>query len=126
MSLVWATRPYFWIAILVDYGTLVFLMALPKLVKEEWKTSRFNLCYEYVSRTRTRTVRLRLFRQGVFAITVDLCRPPGEPGLLSTGRVGGWHRQGSRVTLQDRQESASFEELEGRTTQNPAPVIRFF
>jgi hypothetical protein len=100
------TRHYFWTAIFFDYGTLVFLVAVPVLVKEVWSTTSFNLLYEYLGQTATQTVRLCLPRGDVFTIRVALHRPHGEYGLVSTGRVGTWRREGSSVTLQSNGESA--------------------
>lgn len=40
------TRPYAWVGILADYGTLIMFVAIPMLAWESWTTSRPRLCYK--------------------------------------------------------------------------------
>ena len=37
------TAPYAWLSPLADYGTIAFLLAIPRLTKEAWNTSRFPI-----------------------------------------------------------------------------------
>jgi hypothetical protein len=104
-----ATRPYCWIALIVDYGTLAMLFALPRLVQEIWATSRFNLLGEYLGQTGRKNVSLRLFRHGIFTIRLELNRPSGECGIVGRGTIGTWQRDGKRLTLLVEQESAVFD-----------------
>src|SRR5207249_2124747 len=76
------TRPYAWVAVLVDYGALVFLVAVPFIVREIWRTSRYNLLEEYIGEQGNKTVTLRLFRRGIFTIQVQVCRTRDEWGLM--------------------------------------------
>jgi len=45
--LVPALRPYAWAAVLMDYGTLLFVVKFPGLAVELWSTSRFTVLAEY-------------------------------------------------------------------------------
>jgi hypothetical protein len=47
MLLLPPTRPFAWLAPLIDYTGVLFLLALPRLVNELWRTSRFNLLELY-------------------------------------------------------------------------------
>lgn len=114
MLLLPAARPYAWSALLLDYGTLAVLLAAPKLGRELWSTSRVNLLHEYVSETDRETVHLRLFRRGVFTLRLNLHRPPGECGLVSTGMIGTWQREGARLTLRTEHEEAVWEVVRER------------
>jgi hypothetical protein len=109
MFILSATRPYCWTALVLDYGTLALLFASPRIVREAWGTSRFNLVSEYLGKTGVKTAWLRLFRRGIFTIRLELHRQPGEYGLISTGTVGTWQREGKSVTLSTGQESAIFD-----------------
>lgn len=104
-----ATRPYAWSALILDYGTLAFLIASPRLIRDAWSTSRSNLLCEYLGEAGMKTVHLRLFRRGIFTIRLHLHRPPGECGLISTGTVGTWQRDGARLTLRTEREAAVFD-----------------
>lgn len=109
MFLLPATRRYCWTAVILDYGTLAFLFAVPRLVQELWSTGRFNLVSEYVARAARTTARLRLFRRGVFTTRVEVRRTAGECGVISIGNIGRWQREGNRLTLHTQWESAVFE-----------------
>jgi hypothetical protein len=113
MFLLPATRPFCLIAVVIDYGTLALLLASPRLVREVWSTSKFNLVSEYLGQAGMKTVYLRLFRRGVFTIRLQLHRPAGERGLVGTGTVGRWQRDGTRLTLRTEQESAVFDVVRG-------------
>ena len=103
------TRPFAWVALLVDYGTLAFLLALPRMADELWSTSRFNLLEEFAGRRDNRRVCLRLFRRGVFTLEYEIHRPPGEFGLTRAGTIGSWKREQSRLLLDRGGDSAVFD-----------------
>ena len=39
------TRPYAWLGIIIDYGTLALIMASPRLMREAWLVSSVNLLH---------------------------------------------------------------------------------
>ena len=114
LALLAPTRHYAWAAILADYGTLALLVALPMLVREVWKTRRFNLAAEYRGERGTLSARVRLYRSGVCVIRYDLRRTPGEVGMTGTGRVGTWSQDGQRLVVRVGEEAAEFEVAEGQ------------
>ena len=111
------TRPYAWFSPLLDYGTLAILFASPRLIREAWSTSRINLVCEYAGKAGIKTARLRLFRRGIFTLRLNLHRPPGECGLISTGTIGTWQREGTRLMLCTGQESAGFDVVRDQPTE---------
>ncbi len=86
-------RKWCWVALLVDYGTLVFLLALPKVAKELWQTSRVNLVYEFAGKDGGKEIKIRLYKAGVFTIKHRFTRAKGEPGLLSSSDIGSWSKK---------------------------------
>lgn len=117
MLLIPATRPYAWSAVILDYGTLAFLIASPRLIRDAWSTSRVNLLCEYLGEAGLKTVHLRLFRRGIFTIRLQLHRSPGECGLTSTGTIGTWRRDGTRLTFHTERESAVFDVVRDSPTE---------
>jgi hypothetical protein len=89
------TRPYWWIAIFIDFGTLALLLAMPTILSEMWAHSDRNSLHTFGSTIDDRTVNVRLFKNGdcVINISFDPPRPYGEHGSLavSAGFVGKWH-----------------------------------
>lgn len=90
------TRKWAWIPILLDYGTIRLLLSVPKIAKELWDTSRFNLVKELVSKEEKRTVTLRLYKSGAFVIEYAFKLDPDEQGLLGKSDLGIW-RQGEGI-----------------------------
>jgi hypothetical protein len=105
------TRPYAWVALLLDPGTLSLLRSLPKVAKELWGTSRFNLHREYVGKNGPKLLVLRLFRKEVFTFRADIKRPPDEPGYINAGMIGAWRMENGRMHLQTEDEAAVLERL---------------
>lgn len=99
------------VAPLLDYGTLAVLQALPRLARELWSTSAFNLLSEFRAESGPRTIRLRLFRRGVFTMRLEIRRGPSELGLTSAGSIGSWHRSASGLKLEMGKEVAIFENI---------------
>ena len=125
MLLLPGTRPYTWTAVILDYGTLVVLIALPWIVGEFWRTSRYNLLEEYVADHGIKTVYLRLFRKGVFTIEQHFRRQTGESGLISAGTIGEWKRERDRLMLRLDGQSAEFESLPGIESEGLRQVVGF-
>ena len=111
------TRTYAWTALILDYGTLAFLLVSPRLIRDAWSTNHINLICEYLGEKGMKKVRLRLFCRGIFTIRLRLDRPPGECGLTSTGTTGTWQREGARLELRTERESAVFDVIRDRPTE---------
>ena len=109
MLMLSSMRPYACSALILDYGTLAFLVASPSLIRDAWRVSRFNLLSKYVGAAGRKTVHLQLYRRGIFTIRLHINRPAGECGLVGTGTVGTWQRDGARLTLHTGRDSATFD-----------------
>ncbi len=92
------TRPYWWIAACVDFGTLGLLIALPSLVYQLWEHSNRNVRHQFTHIDGDRTVNIKLFNNGNAAIQVsfDPPRPIGNRGSLAESRTcaGRWADNG--------------------------------
>ncbi|MBM9520827.1 hypothetical protein JWG39_13470 [Desulforhopalus vacuolatus] len=102
------TSRYAWAGILVDYGTLVLLLALPMLAWDSWTTSRFNLLYRFLADADGRRDDIRMFKRNKFTIKTDYDPPiPGDEHgalVLSQGRVGKWLTAGDSFCLEGYEE----------------------
>jgi hypothetical protein len=98
------TKPYAWVGILADYGTLIIFVAIPMLAWESWTTSRFNLLHRFLSEADGRRDDIRLFKRGRFTIKTeyDPPVPSNEHGAfaVSQGRVGTWRSDGDTFCLE--------------------------
>ena len=88
------TKPYAWAGILVDYGTLTLMLAIPSLARESWTISRIKLLHRFLSVSNGRRDDIRLFKRGKFTIKTEY-NPPvpcNTHGALavSQGRTGTW------------------------------------
>ena len=117
-----STRPFYWLAAALDYGTVILISALPRLVDELWKTSRYNLLEEYIGEDGLKSVRLRLYRNGVFTIRQHFRRIAGECGLVSAGDIGNWSREEGRLELATNGDTSAFETLEINGIETLAPA----
>jgi hypothetical protein len=92
-------RKWSWIAVLMDYGSIVFLITLPKLAKELWQTSRINLVSKLTGKDNTKEVELRLYRAGVFVIRHRFFLEKGQTGLMESSDLGQWHEEDGVIVL---------------------------
>lgn len=118
-------RPYAWAVVFLDYGTIVFVVVFPRLVREMWSTSWFNLMEEYVGVRGRTTVRVRLFRREVFIITWRVARPAGDYGLVEMSRVGTWEREPHRLIIRIGDDEAVLVPLLGVSGWRPSGWFDF-
>lgn len=99
------TRPYAWLSVVADYGTLLLLLALPTMIGEAWATIRVNLIRSFVSRQPGRVTEIRLFKKGVFTCEIKYDRGVAslqESGWLESLRfLGNWRQENSDFVLDD-------------------------
>jgi len=112
-----ATRKWAWIAIVLDYGTLALVVALPWLLYDSWRYSSNNLLQQYYGEAGVKNVRLRLYRRGLFVIAL---RGRSSTGEFQLNIAGTWQRQGVRLTLNLRNEAAVFDVIQ----DEPNGVLR--
>lgn len=88
------TRPFAWLALVADCGTLGILLGMPFIVREIWSTSRFNLLHSFASSASGRQVSIKLFRRHVAVISVKFDPPircvERDSYVQSFGMVGNW------------------------------------
>lgn len=99
-----ALRPYAWTPLILDLGSVGFLLGtLPRIAKEKWQFSSFNLLREYRSTTDpTKTATLRLYRSGVFVLRLDFHRQENERGIGQFTRLGTWQETATGLKLVTR------------------------
>ena len=107
------TRPYAWLGIIIDYGTLALIMASPRLMREAWLVSSVNLLHGLTGLNNGRRDDIRLFRKSIF--TIRCVHEPGVPcneyGALvqSYGFGGTWHEQEGVFVLEGYAERRVLE-----------------
>ena len=107
------TAPFFWIALIVDYGTLRLLLALCLLAHELWVTSSINLLHKFATKDTTRTISIELFRGKTALINFQFSpnQPCNDAGALihSTGFLGNWTQEEDRFVITSYAENRSLE-----------------
>ncbi len=96
------TRPWWWVAVLADYGTLMFLLGLPWIIRESRSTSRFNLIHEFSNVQVGRSLKVRLFRNSIAVIEAKF-DPPRAKGddrfTVAFSWTGDWEQVGNRFRI---------------------------
>lgn len=107
------TAPFYWIALIVDYGTLSLLIALPRLAQELWETSSINLLHKFTTKDATRKIVIQLFRgkKAIIKIQFSPSQPCNDYGALisSLGFLGNWTQEEDRFVIMSYAENRSLE-----------------
>jgi len=98
-------RSYAWAVVLIDYGTLIFFYSLPRIIREMWQTSHYNLVAQYHGSSGPLAVCIRLFQRGIFTIDYHIQRNPDQAGLVRSSNVGTWRQEGEDLRLQIDKQS---------------------
>ncbi len=97
------TRPYAWLCIIADYGTLIILISIPYQIAEYWPVSKFNLLHSFISCEPNKKIKIKLFKKGIFTIsaTLDPPTPYDETGVLITdfSFEGSWEQTDNTFML---------------------------
>ncbi len=97
------TRPYAWLSIIADYGTLIVIISIPYQFKEYWPVSRFNLRHSFISLNPNKKIKIKLFNKGIFTIsaTLDPPAPYDKTGILISdfSFEGSWEQTGDTFML---------------------------
>jgi hypothetical protein len=103
LALLPETRAFAWFALVADYGTLVLIIASPRLAYEFWATSRFNQLHCFRSNASGRDITIKLFRRQIAVISVTFAPPVlcNDYGVLVQyfGMVGKWARTESGFSI---------------------------
>ena len=97
-------KQYAWAPLILDIGSAGFLfLSLPRIFKEWWQFSAFNLQQEYRSTTvSAKTATLRLYKSGVFVLRLDFHRQENERGIGQFSRLGTWQKTATGLKLLTR------------------------
>jgi hypothetical protein len=95
MALLPQTRPYAWLALVVDWGTFSFIVfGLPYMAFQFWSTSRINLVHSFASLSSGRAVGINLYRRHIAVISArfdpPLLRDDNGAHVVSFGLQGKW------------------------------------
>jgi hypothetical protein len=109
-----ALRPYAWLAVLVDYGTLLFILSLVLSVRGQ---SSLQMLEEYVAKAENKKVILRLFSKDLFDLRQEFKRGHSWQGRREYQGVGTWQREGQCLKLQMGSNTAVLEPLPGKKVE---------
>lgn len=104
-------RQWCWVPVLLDYGSITFLLALPRVVRELWQTSRINLVHEFTGKDYNKEVKIRLYKAGVFTLKLQFVRPKRSAGLLAASRIGSWSATDGTIVLTEGEDSLTLQQL---------------
>lgn len=94
LALLPATRLFASLALIADYGTLILIIAVPRIAYEAWSTSRINLLWCFTSTTKGRIIAVKFYRRHVAVISArfDPPIPCDDHGsrVASFGLAGKW------------------------------------
>ena len=85
---------------LTDPGTLCFLILLPRLAAEWWRTSRFTRLLTFCGRNDALTVTLSLHRAGHYRLQQHWS-PPAANGMVMSSETGRWVQDSATLLLQN-------------------------
>ena len=125
-------RPWFWVPVILDFGSLHLLLAVPTPAAECWRTSHWNLVQELDSTSADGWVaRIRLYKGRNFVLLVRWEIRPEDAGWIEIRRVGNWVAEGKRLLLQGEESTLVLTsencDAEGcfRVEQDLAELCRF-
>jgi hypothetical protein len=93
LALLPETRSFAWLALIADYGTLVLIIALPRIGYDPWSTSRINLLHSFTTDATERAIAIKLFRRQIAVISAEFDPPVAcghDASVQSFGLVGTW------------------------------------
>ena len=90
------TRPYWWLGLLTDYTLIALVIAIPLMIVEAWRTSRFTRVQLLRAENEPRRLELSLHSGGHFLLraTFEPPMPRDAHGtcVSSFGAVGSWQK----------------------------------
>ncbi|QTD43769.1 hypothetical protein [Ottowia testudinis] len=101
-----------WIA---DAGTVMVACAMPRLVRNEWRTSRFTRLFTLKATGGAMQAKITFHTHGHYALTKQWQRRAGETGIISLGEVGTYVQRADGLLLISDQGPERFLRLQGAT-----------
>ena len=89
-------RPYFWLPIVLDLGTLEMIFTLPATIRREKRYGIRQRLAEFAFDEPTRRISLELFASGACRMKFQFKRAAGETGLITAEQVGTWKVGGNK------------------------------
>lgn len=89
----------FFLPWLLDIGTIPFLLMLPRLIRDEWSTSRFTKLFSISSTKNKQTTVISFHKGGKYFIKFRWERFPGELGIIATNDFGDFTKSNNDYIL---------------------------
>lgn len=90
---------YLLIPWLVDIGTIIFLIALPRLLSEAFNTSKFTQVLLLRGEHANEKAKVSFHKAGNYVLSKEWSRPLGEPGVIGISEPGTYKKQGDGWVL---------------------------
>lgn len=109
------TKPYAIFSIIIDYGTLIIFISIPKLIKYFWQTSIFNLEKRFTAKNNIAAYDLKLYKSKLFILQISfeppqICNEHGAK-IISSGYEGNWQEAENSILLTDYSDDRTLELL---------------
>lgn len=106
-------RAYAVLPLILDVGTAILLLAAPKICRELWQTSRFNLLKEYVGRkSGQKNVTIKLFKRGILIVEQSFVGNKiyraDNVSLVHMSNLGKWAERECKLEFQIAGKKALF------------------
>jgi hypothetical protein len=84
---------------IIDFGTILFFFATPRIFKDWWQTSRFTRLATYVDRRDNVEVKLSLHQNQIYLLQKKFHRQKGEFGMSEFSEVGHYEESPTTIIL---------------------------
>lgn len=91
---------------MADIGTLLFLRALPRLILDAWRTSRFTRTFLLTGGRGNQAVEISFHKGGYYVLRKTWQRAAGECGMTARGEPGTFVSAPDGITLTSHTGSA--------------------
>jgi len=95
----WWVSPLPWI---LDIATMGVIVSIPRIVRDEWRTSGLTRIATLVGDYDIQTARLSLHRRGHYLLKKKWHRAKPEPGIISLGELGSYCCDGPDILLESQ------------------------
>ncbi len=127
------SRTYSWLGLLIDPGTLLLFIALPRLAKEAYATSPMQLESAFRGHGNGLEVELRLYRTRRWVLTRRRTQKPQEFGAVFMSQTGTFQLEDHMLILKLLETGIVFERisvdgLEGwrNTSEDPDTLLSIY
>ncbi len=123
-------RAYALLPLILDVGTATLIFAAPKICRELWQTSRFNLLKEYVGRmSGQRNVTIKLFKRGILIIEQSFIGNTFDRAdnlsLVHMSNLGKWAKRECKLEFQIAGKKALFAIVDSKELEKVLQIEGF-